>query len=341
MDAIRWALGLLAALWFGGAAAAATEHYVQPGSLHVAVAEGVWRDEARNRDVPYLIRYPSEGAGPFPVVIFSHGLGGSARGAPYYGDHLASHGYVVVYVQHPGSDTAVWKGVLKPGSPFAVESIDVPALARSIANPRITLDRLGDIPFALHEIEAINTAPGPLHGRIDTTREGMSGHSFGAVTTQAMAGQVFANGVSLPRAPFKAFLAMSPSADAKGDDERAFAGFDRPFLFMTGTKDDFSLRPTDTDVAKKRLRPYEAMKGAPASLVVMTGGDHMVFSGRQESGRSLPKDERFRQIVKAASLAFWDAYLKGDDAALHWLRDGGLKSFAAEDARVESKGPER
>ena len=339
MRRIHFILGLIAALMLGARAYAAS--YEVAGPLHVAVTEGVWHDAGRGRDVPYLIRYPSDGAGPFPVVVFSHGLGGSARGAPYYGDHLASHGYVVVYVQHPGSDTAVWRGVLKPGMPFAVENVDVPALARTVANPKVTLDRFGDIPFALAQIAAINIGPGPLHGRIDTTREGMSGHSFGAVTTQAMAGQVFPTGASVPRTPFKAFLAMSPSSDQRGNDERAFSRFDRPFLFLTGTKDDFSIRPNDTDVAKQRLRPYEVMKGAPATLVVLTGGDHMVFSGRQETGRSLPKDERFRTIVKAASLAFWDAYLKGDEEALRWLRDGRLTAFAGDDARVESKGPPR
>ena len=339
MRRLQLILGLLATLVLGHAAHAAD--YAARGPLHVETTEGVWHDGARSRDVPYLIRYPSDGAGPFPIVVFSHGLGGSARGASYYGDHLASHGYVVVYVQHAGSDTAVWRGVLKPGAPFAVENVDARALARTVADPKITLDRFGDIPFALHEIEAINAAPGLLHGKIDTSREGMSGHSFGAVTTQAMAGQVFPTGATAPHTPFKAFLAMSPSSDQRGDDERAFARFDRPFLFLTGTKDDFSIRPGETDMARKRLRPYEVMKGAPATLVVMNGGDHMVFSGRQETGRSLPRDERFRTIVKAASLAFWDAYLKDDPAALAYLRDGGLKTFAGDDARVESKGPAR
>lgn len=340
MPALKWILGLVAALVLGGVASA-DERYDQPGPLHVAVVEGVWHDSARERDVPYLIRYPSDGTGPCPVVIFSHGLGGSAKGAPYYGDHLASHGYVVVYVQHPGSDTGIWRNVLKPGQGFSIDNVDRAALARTVASPRVTLDRFADIPFALKQIEMLNAAAGPLHGRIDTSREGMSGHSFGAATTQAMAGQMFPNGAMLPGTPFKAFLAMSPSSDARGNDEQAFSHLDRPFLFMTGTKDDFSIRPGETDTARKRTLPFQVMKGAPATLVVLTDGDHMVFSGRQELGQARPLDERHRQIVKAAALAFWDAYLRGDDAALHWLRDGGLARFAADNARVESKGPPR
>ena len=42
-----------------------------------------WHDVARNRDVPAKIYFPTEGAGPFPVIIFSHGLGGTREGYEY------------------------------------------------------------------------------------------------------------------------------------------------------------------------------------------------------------------------------------------------------------------
>ena len=61
--------------------------------------------------MPYLIRYPAGVTGAVPVVVFSHGLGGSRRGAVYYAEHLASHGYVVVMVQHPGSDASIWRTI--------------------------------------------------------------------------------------------------------------------------------------------------------------------------------------------------------------------------------------
>ena len=38
------------------------------------------------------------------VVLFSHGLGGSREGSAYLGEHWAARGYVVVLLQHPGSD---------------------------------------------------------------------------------------------------------------------------------------------------------------------------------------------------------------------------------------------
>src|SRR3954469_17976311 len=42
-----------------------------------------WHDAARNRDVPAKIHFPSDSTGPFPVIIFSHGLGGTREGYEY------------------------------------------------------------------------------------------------------------------------------------------------------------------------------------------------------------------------------------------------------------------
>jgi dienelactone hydrolase len=308
----------------------------EAGPYKVARIEGEWRDARRDRVVPYLIRYPDGATGPAPVVVFSHGLGGSRRGAAYYGDHLASHGYVVVMVQHPGSDMSIWKGV-RPD----LGNVDQAMLARAVADPRVTLNRFFDIPFALDQLTAMNAADGPLKGRMDLTRIGMSGHSFGAVTTQAMAGQVFPGGRSLPEPRFTAFLAMSPSAARGGDNAAAFSPITRPFLSLTGTEDSFTVRSDEpaAEVVASRQQPFAHVSG-PDMLVLLTGGDHMVFSGRQEvGGAPRPNDARHRQIILAASLAWWDAWLKDDPKALAYLHDGGLAAFAGPDAAVSRRGP--
>src|SRR5882762_10333976 len=65
-------------------------------------------DTARNRDIPARVYLPANGQ-PEPVVLFSHGLGGSRAGSKFLGDHWAARGYVAVFIQHPGSDDEVWK----------------------------------------------------------------------------------------------------------------------------------------------------------------------------------------------------------------------------------------
>lgn len=82
----------------------------EPTNL-VAVSRAEWRDDKRNRVVPVKIYAPQVGGGPFPVIIFSHGLGGSREGYEYIGRCWAAHGYVVVHLQHEGSDDGVWKDV--------------------------------------------------------------------------------------------------------------------------------------------------------------------------------------------------------------------------------------
>src|SRR3977135_1666353 len=62
-------------------------------------------DAARNRDIPVRIYLPATGE-PKPVVLFSHGLGGSRSASKFLGEHWAARGYVAVFVQHPGSDDA-------------------------------------------------------------------------------------------------------------------------------------------------------------------------------------------------------------------------------------------
>src|SRR3954466_11902689 len=56
-----------------------------------------WHDTARDRDVPAKIYFPTAGGGPFPVIIFSHGLGGTREGYEYLARQWAANGYVCVH----------------------------------------------------------------------------------------------------------------------------------------------------------------------------------------------------------------------------------------------------
>ncbi len=49
---------------------------------------------------------PDRRGQPYPVVVFSHGSGGSPLGYTYFATHLASHGFVMVAPPHPGNTSA-------------------------------------------------------------------------------------------------------------------------------------------------------------------------------------------------------------------------------------------
>src|ERR1019366_6120085 len=126
-------------------------------------------DAKRNRDIPLRVYLPASNA-PAPVILFSHGLGGSRAGSAFLGEHWAARGYVAVFLQHPGSDESVWK--------------DKPTRDRMRAvNQAASLDnfllRVQDVPAVLNQLEAWNAdTTNHLAGRLDIKKVMMFGHFF-------------------------------------------------------------------------------------------------------------------------------------------------------------------
>lgn len=321
--------------------ATSTDATAQPGPFAVSSIEQLWHDDGRHREVPVKIFYPKQVPGKdpviFPVIIFSHGLGGSRDGYGYLGAHWASHGYVVVHVQHRGSDKEVMRA-LRP----------LKALRDAAAVPANAINRPLDIRFTIDQLTARNTdAAFVLHGQLDLSRIGVAGHSFGAFTTMAIAGAHFpvlgddAHNLD-PRV--KAAIAMSTPTTQ--DNDAAFDDIKIPIFHMTGTKDEspkgLSSASSDPIVGKtkaaERLRPFLHTKHAPAYLLVFEDGDHLVFSGRLTESRVSDKD--FQARVLSGSTAFWNAWLKEDKDARQWLDDGGFLSAVGKLGTFEVSHPQ-
>ncbi len=319
----------LSAFLFLAFPALAAPWKADPGPEKVEVLLGAWHDAARNRDVPYKIYYPATAKGPRPAVIFSHGLGGSREAATYLGEHLASWGYVAVHIQHPGSDESVWRGMTDR------EDI-IRALTKATRDIDVIRNRFEDVPFALDQLQLMN-AQGPLAGRIDMTRLGMSGHSFGAVGTLTAAGQSMRLAGTRYKEPrFKAAIAYSPNKPAgRGDPAHVYDEITIPILHFTGTEDMNPLDPGQP--VSDRQIPFRTIPAHGQYLVVLNGGDHMVFGGQSPRQRDSSKDETFHRLIDEMSVAFWDAYLMDDAAALAWLRDGGAAGELGSAAGYETR----
>ena len=218
-------VSILCAGWPGPSPAdqtntSALEYKKSAGPYAVEIVRYDWLDQKRERKVPAKIYFPKTGDGPFPVVIFSHGLGGSREGYEYLGRHWASHGYVSVHVQHLGSDTAVWQN---SGAAEAMEN-----MRKSAANLQNATNRPLDASFAIDQMEKMNREDGPLKKRLGLTRIGMAGHSFGAFTTLAIAGEIFiapgGREASMGDARVKAAIPMSsPVPSVKARLDQAFS----------------------------------------------------------------------------------------------------------------------
>lgn len=306
---------------------------VDPGPFVVETMLGAWVDESRDsRNVPYKIYHAPEAAGARPVVIFSHGLGGSREGSAFLGEFLASHGFVAVHIQHPGSDESIWAGLTER------EAI-IGALRESLGDLSNGINRLKDVPFVIDQLEVM-AASGPLAGRIDLARLGMSGHSYGAFSTMSAAGQRMgpASVFSYREPRIVAAVAYSPNKPRRDIDrpDRLYGDITIPIFHMTGTLDGSPLEP-DMDPADRQF-PYRNISGPRQYLLVLEGGDHMVFSGRDPAaGRSAHRElyPRFHDIIKQGSLAFWEATLNNDARAKAWLEGGAFARYVAGDGAFD------
>jgi predicted dienelactone hydrolase len=275
------------------------------------------KDVKRERIIPIRVYFPDTEE-PAPVILFSHGLGGSRDNNPYLGNHWAKRGYAVVFIQHPGSDEEVWKDE-RPGKRMAAMT--------AAASGENFIERNRDVPAVIDALEKWNGEKGhPLEGVFDLDHIGMSGHSFGAVTTQAVAGQAFGGGrISFAEKRIDAALMMSPSIPKRGDPADAFAAIRIPCLLMTGTLDD---SPIGDTTPESRLQVFPNLTNAAAWQVVFDKATHMSFGDRDFAGKE-QKEERYHQAILALSTAFWDANLKGEKPARVWLNGGGAREALA------------
>jgi predicted dienelactone hydrolase len=301
--------GLLLA-WTTHASGASTYDPLERGTAPLPPAVDLTvHDSGRNRDLPVRVYLPAA-TNPAPVVLFSHGLGGSRAGSAFLGQHWAARGYVAVFLQHPGSDDSVWRNEAAADRKSALEGA---------ASLEQLLLRVRDVPAVLDQLAVWNTATNhALAGRLDLTNVGMSGHSFGAVTTQAVSGQSLpAGGQRFTDARIKAAVVFSPSTPRRGSAATAFGAVRIPWMLMTGTKD---LAPIGGADMNSRLGVYPALHGAPKYELVLHNAEHSVFTDRALPGERERRNPNHHRVIVALSTAFWDAYLRGDSEARKWLQ---------------------
>lgn len=301
-----------------------------PDAAKVETIDLSVHDSMRKRDIPVRVYRESEAKDQTaaPVVLFSHGLGGSRTGSAYLGNHWAKRGYIAVFLQHPGSDDSVWKD-----EPLGKRT----AAMQKAASARNLLLRLQDVPAVLDQLTKWNADSGhALHGALDLKRVGMSGHSFGAQTAQAVAGQsmaLFAKRYVDPR--IKASVVMSPSSPRGGDNPKAaFGGVKLPWLLMTGTKDT---SPIGGQTVESRLAVFPALPAGDKYELVLHNAEHSAFSERALSGDQEARNPNHHRVILALSTAFWDAFLKENVAAKGWLNGEGAKSVLQPEDRWQRK----
>jgi len=303
--------------WVSGLAPAARSQTRTTGPFEVVVAEGLdLQDRVRNRKVPTRVYYPAA-TGRYPVIIFSHGFGGSLSAFANTGRIWASHGYVVIHPTHadsvqfpdpsaPAGDIAIIRQnlVLRDAADAATRA----GLVRLLEKPFYLASRLQDISFVQEGLrKGLPNLDDEIVKRCDLERQGMAGHSFGAYTTLVVSGSTLVppSASPVPRG-FASGLAISgQGAGRMGLNEASFGGITRPLMAVTGTRDFGAAGETPP----WRLEAFDRAPPGRKYAVVVEGFAHMDFDPAA-TDTNHDKGDALRRL----QVAFWDASLKGDSA---------------------------
>ncbi len=206
----------------------------------------------------------------------------------FLGEHWARRGYVTVFLQHPGSDVDVWQG--KPRGQGRASLV-------SAASAQNFLLRVRDVTAVLDQLGRWQSASGhELSGRLDMTRIGMSGHSFGAITTQAVSGQSISCRDRCRR-----------SADQSGaaDESKHAAARLRGVCIRSGQDpvagDDRHLNnsPIGNASAASRRDVFAALPPPSKYELVLDGAEHSAFTDRALPGDKAPRNPNHHRAILA------------------------------------------
>lgn len=262
----------------------------------------------------------------YPVLVYSHGAGWTRFSATFITELLASYGYVVFSIDHPGLDRTV---AFSDGTAFKADTLTMPApdpkqdIRATMAG---TMTFLNDIAFpmwiedsryVLDRIEALNREPGPFKGRLDLGRIGMLGWSFGGAAA-----------IEMLRIDRRVKAAVN-------HDGRLFGGVltepvgRGPFMLFHHGIDDAATAPEASRQAIRdmgmEVQRYDSAARARAGGdwydVTIARANHGHFSDlplllKTFQDTTLVPPRRGHEIITAYTLAFFDRYLKGIESPL-------------------------
>ena len=285
----------------------------------------------QNKSVEILIYQPNPlPQHDIPVVIQSHGLGSNPETLSQYAHHLASYGYLVIGIQHFGSDHEYIAKMLS-GKEVEIfdlsEFVDRPLLVSSI----------------IDELEKRNQSQ--WEGRLQTPKIGFMGTSFGAYTGLMLAGAKInfdrlegactpidkkpnlsmllqCEALKLPRKSYDLrddriqalFLLDSFGSEIFG--EKGIKDLKIPIMLIAGSHDFVA------PLLFEQIRLFQWLESNDNYLVLMKGKSHLpdwdLFTRSIDlqwntnliPSLQLTKTNIFTNYIQIFTLAFFDLYLK-------------------------------
>jgi predicted dienelactone hydrolase len=285
---------------------------------------------------------------PQPLVVISHGLNSDRESYAYLAQHLASYGFAVAVPEHPGSSKQQLQSLLE-------------GRGREVAAPLEFLDRPLDIQFLLDSLQSLAQTDGRFQGKIKFDAVGIMGQSFGGYTSLAVAGAPLSfntlqqncgqqlnttlnislalqcQALRLPSAQYaladariKAAIAINPITSGVFGAE-SLAQIKVPVMLVAGGRDIVA------PALPEQIQPFSQLKALQRYLVVIENSNHFstIAPSSQETealsqitGLEGPSPELARSYVNVLSLAFMQAYLRGQQSNLAFLSPAGAEALS-------------
>jgi len=277
--------------------------------------------------IPADLYVPTGTAAAAPLIVISHGLASDRLTFAYLAQHLATHGFAVLAVTHPGSD-ANKIGSFLSGAPVDYEDL-----------PQDWAQRPLDLKYGIDAVATlVQQTPGL---NIDTNNVGLFGQSMGGFTVlaaaggtvdwaavqqrcQAIANDLFVFNVSAPLQcrsiaassqptnytdpRVKAVIAVNPVSSVLIGPS-GMATIKVPTLIISGSKDVFA------PPLVEQVQPFSELTASPRYLAMLVPGTHFSTIGVSEAGvLPVPNDligpdpRQAHPFVKGISAAFFGVF---------------------------------
>jgi Platelet-activating factor acetylhydrolase, isoform II len=281
-----------------------TAHAAKPAPIgHYGVAQVQKPFMRSSRPLTTTIYYPivpprrAGTSGPrFPLILFSHGLGAFPGAYQNILMSWASAGYVVAAPTYPLSNINV--AMPPTGSPSRVAGFH--DVTNQVLDAKFVIGKV-------LEADRTNQLVGGTTGKvINEKRIGASGHSLGGITTYGLVYRTCCRDNRV-----KAAIPMSACAGVVANPAAYFGGTPTPLL----------IAHSDTDAEISYRFAIQAFGAAqpPKRLLTFFGADHNIpFTGNVPPGYP-PSTATKVEVLKHATVDFWDRYLKDDQKALQRL----------------------
>ena len=306
-----------------------------PGSFTWRRSELILRDQARNRIIPTHIYIPAAtpltspelSSPPFPLIVISHGIASDRSSFAYLAEHLASYGFAVAVLEHPGSNAErIERYLTGLAGPLEAEEF---------------INRPWDIKFLLDELEYRVKSNSDLQGKLNLEQVGAIGHSFGGYTVLNLAGaninfqqlqqdcganisafnlslflqcqvtELAAKNYQLQDDRIKAVLAINPlSSSIFGESE--VSQIQVPVMLVASSQD------IATPMVSEQVRPFTWLTTPNRYLVLIENATHFSAIAEPTPGNDVlpippallgPNPAPVYDYLKTLNVAFWQTHL--------------------------------